>query len=116
MNGRVQGNSIVAQFKGIHDREQAREMMDTPIFIRREQLESLKKDEYYWHDLVGLKVINLEGIVFGKISHFLATGSNDVMVVKSDTQERLVPFTLQHAVQKVDIEQGIITVDWDPDF
>ncbi len=52
----------------------------------------------------------------------LETGANDVLVVTSkegiDTEikERLIPWTLQQAIIAVDLEQGVIEVDWDPDF
>ena len=45
----------------------------------------------------------------------LATGANDVMVVTGD-RERLIPFVHGQYVKKVNLEEGIIVVDWDPDF
>lgn len=43
---------------------------------------NLAADEYYWYQLVGLKVINQDEQLFGKVDHLLETGANDVMVVK----------------------------------
>lgn len=63
---------------------------------------NLAADEYYWYQLVGLKVINQDEQLFGKVDHLLETGANDVMVVKPcagslDDRERLLPYTEQCA-------------------
>ena len=82
----------------------------------RSALPAPKPGEYYWADLEGLEVENVEGIALGRISHLLATGANDVMVVKDGDRERLVPFVVGQYVKQVDFGAGRITVDWDPDF
>lgn len=110
-----QGKTIIAKLKGIDDRDQAQLLTGSLIAIHPEQLEALDEDEYYWHQLEGLHVVNTEGTDLGTVSHMLATGANDVMVVKGD-RERLIPFTQGHAVKKVDLAAGVITVDWDPNF
>ncbi|MCW8924108.1 MAG: ribosome maturation factor RimM, partial [Gammaproteobacteria bacterium] len=81
-----------------------------------EQLKNLSGDEYYWRELIGLRVVNQQGVELGVVESLFETGANDVLVVKDGTQERLVPWTLGHAVLEVDMEQGVILVDWDEDF
>ena len=71
-------------------------------------------DEYYWSDLVGLEVENLQQVKFCIISELFETGANDVMVVKG-TRERLVPFIAQ-VVLDVDMDQRRMVVDWDAEF
>jgi len=71
--------------------------------------------EYYWADLVGLKVVTTEGVELGQVEHMMATGANDVMVVKGE-RERLLPFLPGRFVNEVDLAGGRIVVDWDPDF
>ncbi len=66
---------------------------------------------YYWRDLEGLQVINHLGQKLGKVSHLLETGANDVMVVLGE-QERLIPF-VRHFVQKVDLAEQTIYVEWE---
>ena len=81
-------------------------------------LKPLAERDYYWIDLIGLSVINLEGVMLGKIDHLIETGANDVMVVHSEEQhasvagaERLLPWTAT-VVTRVDLENGVMTVDW----
>ena len=113
--GQRQGKTVVAKLKGIDDRDQAMLLTGAVIAIMPDQLEPLKKDEYYWHQLEGLQVINTAGVDLGTVSHMMETGANDVMVVTGD-RERLIPFTQGHAVVNVDLSAGVITVDWDPEF
>ena len=113
--GKRQGKTIVAQLVGLDDRDEAMLYSGDEIAIYPDQLEDLKQGEYYWRQLKGLKVITTEGIELGKVDHLLETGANDVLVVKGD-RERLIPFTVGHAVIDVDLSTEIITVDWDPEF
>jgi 16S rRNA processing protein RimM len=78
-------------------------------------LPELHEGEYYWNDLQGLRVENLDGVELGRISYVFETGANDVIVVKG-RREYLIPFTWGNAVRRVDLEKGLMIVDWDPDF
>jgi len=120
VSGRLQGKVLVAKLKGLDDREVARTFAGFDICVPRALLPDLDDGEYYWHQLEGLKVIDLQGQLLGRIDHLLETGSNDVMVVKPcpgslDDRERLLPYTEQ-CVQKVDLAAGEMRVDWDADF
>ena len=114
--GRMQGKGVVAKLKGCDDRDTAATLMGSTIAIRREQLPQAAPGEYYWSDLVGLQVLTLDGIELGIVDHLMETGANDVLVVNQDGVERLVPFVQGQFVRSVDLDEGVITVDWDPDF
>ncbi|MDH5484850.1 MAG: ribosome maturation factor RimM [Gammaproteobacteria bacterium] len=115
LDGKPQGKTVIARLDGVDDCDQAMLLIGARIAIHPDQLKSLAKDEYYWRDLVGLRVINTEGVYLGTVEQMMETGANDVMLVRSDRQ-RLIPFTQGHAVVKVDLEAGEITVEWDADF
>ena len=120
VSGRLQGKILVAKLKGLDDREVARTFAGFDICVPRALLPDLDDGEYYWHQLEGLKVIDLQGQLLGRLDHLMETGSNDVMVVKPcpgslDDRERLLPYTEQ-CVQKVDLAAGEMRVDWDADF
>lgn len=117
LNGQVQSKGIiVAQLEGITDRTQAESLMGCEIAVPREQLQSLRPDEYYWVDLVGLEVMTTTGVALGKVDHLFETGSNDVMVVREDNKERLIPWILEQVIKSVSLEEKRILVDWDPEF
>lgn len=113
--GQRQGKTVIAKLKGIDDRDQAQLLTGGVIAILPDQLHELAENEYYWRQLQGLRVVNTEGVELGVISHMMETGANDVMVVSGD-RERLIPFTQGHTVMNVDLDAGVITVDWDPEF
>lgn len=109
-----QGKSIIAKLPQCHTPEEANLYTHDAIAIYRHQMPEPSSDEYYWIDLVGLKVINQQGIDLGTVDHLFSTGANDVLVVKGE-RRRLMPY-IQNVVLAVDLIERKITVDWDPDF
>lgn len=113
--GRGQGKGVVAHLKGYDDRDAAAALVGTTIAVRRSELPEAAEGEYYWSDLIGLKVLNLQGVELGIVAALMETGANDVLVVEGE-RERLIPYTPGEAVQSVDLAAGRLTVDWDPEF
>ncbi len=113
--GRRQGKSIVACLEGIDDRDQALALRDAEIAIRRDQLQALEDGEYYWSDLIGMEVRNLAGEKLGEVIDLMETGVEDVLVIGGDSK-RLVPFAQPQIVKSVDLEGGVIVVDWELDY
>jgi len=114
LNGREQAKTIVANIKGVNDREQAREYIGLDVYIETSQLPTLPKGQYYWNELIGLKVINLNNVLLGKVSSMVATGSNDVMVIKGE-KEHWVPY-IEPFLIKINLDSKEIRVDWDENF
>lgn len=119
MGGQSTGRGVIAKIEGIDDRDTALALKGAEILIDRSELPALPEGEYYWVDLEGLKVVTVDGVDLGTVSHLMETGANDVFVVKGD-RERLIPFTEApepgHAVVRISLEEGLIVVNWDPDF
>jgi 16S rRNA processing protein RimM len=114
--GRRQGSLVVAELERVGDRDLAAELIGADILIRKQQLPKARDGEYYWADLIGLEVRNQEGCKLGKVDHLLETGANDVLVVVDGELERLIPFLQKSTILKIDLDDGLIIVDWDPDF
>jgi 16S rRNA processing protein RimM len=119
---KVHGNLLVAQLAGIDSRESAAALKGFEIGVPREQLPDAASDEFYWADLIGLKVVNAEKIELGRVVRIVQTGANDVLVVAEDgggqhgdTEEILIPF-IADAIKKVDVAAGVIAVDWGRDY
>jgi len=111
---KLHGKTIIANFSEIADRTQAESYKDYLIGVQKNLLPKLKEDQYYWNDLIGCEVLNLQNISFGLVDTFIKTGANDVIVVKGEI-ERLIPYTAR-IVLKADTINGKIIVDWDEDF
>jgi 16S rRNA processing protein RimM len=110
--GRAHGKGIIAKLIGITSPEEARLLTGASIAIERTQLPCLKLNEYYWSDLIGLTVINNDGEYLGKVKYVMATGANDVLVVKGKT-EFAIPYLLEKVILSINLEKQEIHVDWE---
>lgn len=115
-------NEYIVKLKGINDRETAQHLANVEIGVDPALFPPLEEGDFYWHDLIGCSVVNLNGYHLGTVQELMETGSNDVLVIKANhqdafgKQERLVPFLLNNVVKRVDLSQQIIEVDWDAGF
>lgn len=115
ISGKCQGKNVVANIEGVDNRDQAQALAGAKIFIRNSQLPSLADGDYYWSQLTGLQVINLQDKELGIIDHMLETGANDVMVVQGD-RERLIPYVMDEFIKNIDLVKKQMVVDWDAEF
>ena len=110
---------IVATSEDVPDRNAAEALRGARVFVPRSSFPTAGDDEYYWVDLIGLSVVNREGIVLGEVRELLATGPQTTLVLAAEEDgkavERMVPF-VSVFVDKVDLPGRLITVDWQPDF
>ena len=109
------GKGLVASVPGIADRDAADALRGVEVLVPRSVLPAPAPGQYYWVDLEGLRVVNLDGVEFGTVSHVFNNGANDVLVTHGE-RERMIPFVQPDFVTAVDVEAGVITVDWDADF
>ncbi len=112
---------FILKLPGCDDPDAARAWMGCQIEVMTDQLPPLQDDEYYWYQLVGLKVLTMDHEQLGTVDHLLETGANDVLVVKPseqsiDQRERLIPYLLDQVVKSVDLNEQKMVVDWDKDF
>lgn len=115
---RVHGNTVVAQLAGIEDREAAVALKGLEVAVPRSQLPGAAGNEFYWADLIGLRVVNAEQHEFGRVARIMQTGANDVLVVadgNGNGHETLIPFIVS-AIRQVDLATGVISVDWGEDY
>lgn len=138
--GRSQGKSLLMRLEGVTDRNKAEGLRGKSLWVPAQQLPELAPGEFYWRDLVGLKVYSELGVddrdgtgddpgeipgektelLLGEVDHLLETGANDVLVLKGcpgslDTRERLVPYITGSVIRVVEPEAGRILVRWHPD-
>jgi 16S rRNA processing protein RimM len=112
-------DSIVASSEDVPDRNAAEALSGARIFVPRSSFPTASADEYYWVDLIGLSVVNREGVTLGTVRELLATGPQTTLVLTAEEDgkaiERMVPF-VSVFVDKVDLPGRLITVDWQPEY
>lgn len=113
--GRAGAKGLVVTVPGVEGREAAEAMRGMDVLVPRSALPPPAPGEYYWVDLEGLRVRNLDGVDFGIVSHLFSTGANDVLVARGE-RERMIPWVAPDYIRSVDFDAGMVTVDWDADF
>jgi 16S rRNA processing protein RimM len=114
VSARRHKDELVLTLAGVRDRTAAEELRGMEAVVPEDELPPAGEGEYYWHQLVGLKVQTAAGAAVGVVDHLTETapelGGNDVLVVATDTGELLIPFA-SGTVIEVDLKQGRIVVD-----
>jgi 16S rRNA processing protein RimM len=121
MQAKIHGEDVVAQLMGVADRNAAEALKGAVVQIRRSHFPPLSNDEFYWIDLIGLAVENLQGESLGTVSDLMDNGAHPILRVAAPapgaekTRELLIPFVDQF-VKTVDQTARKITVDWGLDY
>jgi len=140
-NGKRSGKNVIAKLDGVDSREQAELYLGKEIAVKRSELPSLSRDEFYWNDLIGCDVETLQGVRIGPVKRLFETGANEVLVVEdlrvvedfrvvedlnvkkdagsnagNESGEVLIPWIRPSVINSIDITAKKIVVDWDPDF
>jgi 16S rRNA processing protein RimM len=115
VDGQVQPKALVAQLEGVNGKEQSDALRGMQIAVPRNELPPAEEDEYYWNDLIGLSVCNLQGEALGSVTELMETGANDVLVVDDAAVRRLIPFVAT-VVLEVNLAERRIVVDWGVDY
>ncbi|HVN71269.1 MAG TPA: ribosome maturation factor RimM [Desulfomonilia bacterium] len=99
----------IISLEGFETISQVDPLKGETLYVKREQLEETSENEYYWRDILGLKVIDTEGALYGEVVNIFSTGSNDVYVVDK-IKQYLVPAT-RDVIKEISLEKGSITID-----
>lgn len=104
----------VAKLSGIEDRNDAEAAKGLLIGVAEANLPEPDEDEFYWRDLIGAAVVNVDGQSLGKVAGLIETGAHDVLVIQPgepDAEETLIPFHADYVLE-VEMAARLIRVDW----
>jgi len=111
---KLHGRAILLSLKGIENRNLAKTLIGSKLFVERDRLPDLEDGSYYWFEIIGLSVFTTDEKFIGLIESIIPTGSNDVYVVKDPNKEQnnetLIP-ALESVVLKMDFEHKTMIVD-----
>lgn len=105
----VHGRKLLVALKGYDDINQVLPLVGREVYTFRGEMPELPPGEYYWCDLLGLKVVTEAGEALGVLTDIIATGSNDVYVVKDGQREYLIP-ALEDVIREISLDDGVMTV------
>ncbi|MBI5572594.1 MAG: 16S rRNA processing protein RimM [Desulfomonile tiedjei] len=107
---RVHGGAILASLEGVDNPESARELVGKLVQTEEDNLPPKEEDEYYWIELIGMKVSTTDGRDLGEITRITPTGAHDVLHVEGSFGEVLLPY-IDEVVMSVDTEKNEMLVD-----
>ncbi|QCI25028.1 ribosome maturation factor RimM [Buchnera aphidicola (Rhopalosiphum padi)] len=110
-------NNFIIHIKNIIDRSMISKFTNLEIFIEKNTLPILKKDEYYWNDIIDCKVFNTRKTYLGKVINLIRNQNSDVLIIqnhleKNNLKKIMIPFVHKKIVQCINITHKIITVIW----
>lgn len=121
IESKMHSGKLVAHLQGVESRDLAEKFKGRRIYVSRSRFPQAGKDEYYWIDLVGCKVVNLQGVVLGEVTEVTDHGAHAILAVKPEqgleveVSELLIPFVDAY-VPEVRLADRCIVVDWQADY
>jgi 16S rRNA processing protein RimM len=124
IEAREHGDGVVASVRDVTDRDTAESLRGARIFVPRSSFPSTGLDEYYWVDLIGLQVLNREGLRLGEVTGLIDNGAHSVLQLRAEASpdvdappgaQRLIPFVAAY-IDQVDLQGRRILVDWGLDY
>lgn len=101
---------LIIQFENVMDINQAEQLKGSEVGIDRSELHPLPKGEYYFFQLVNLTVVDMQGVVLGKVIKVEASAAQNLLrIEKVDHQLALVPYTPVF-VKEVSLERQEIVI------
>jgi len=123
-SAKFHSGDVTATLLDLSERDAAEALKGAKVQVSRADFPALPEDEYYWSDLIGLAVVNLQGEALGTVSDMMHNGAQSILRIDpvpdpadpaAKAPERLVPFVDQF-VRTVDLQGRLITLDWGLDY
>lgn len=115
LEAKLHADRLVAHLEGVEQRELAAQFKGCRVYVPRSRFPALPEGEFYWVDLIGCAVRNLQGQDMGEVVQLVDHGAHPILVVKKGDAEMLIPF-VEAYVPKVDMVARSIDVDWQEDY
>jgi 16S rRNA processing protein RimM len=107
---RVHKNFDLLTFEGMHSIQDVEQFKGSLLKVDENQLSELDEGEYYFHEIIGCHMYTDQGEEIGKIHEILATGANDVWIVKRNGgKDLLVPY-IDDIVKEINIEEKKVII------
>ncbi len=124
LSAKTHGEAVTATLTGYTERGVAERLKGIEVWIARSRFPPLSDDEYYWVDLIGLNVVNVEGRGLGVVRSMLDNGAHAILEVgpaaadgvpAPSVKTILIPF-VERYVRSVERDQSRIVVEWGPEY
>ena len=103
-------NMAIVKFKDIDNINDIEKYKGKDLLVTRENAVPLEENEYFVYDIIGSRVVTDQGEELGELSEILATGANDVYVVKTKEGKEILLPSIKQCILDVNVEEKVITV------
>ena len=114
-NCKAHSKTIIASIDNIDTCDKASLLLGVKLYINKSQLPKIARNEYYCSELEGMSVFNKESVALGVLEYLFTNGASDIMVVKNNSSEHLIPFTATYLVS-ISKKHNKIIVDWQKSY
>ncbi|HHU69759.1 MAG TPA: 16S rRNA processing protein RimM [Thermoanaerobacterales bacterium] len=102
-------NNVIIKFAGIDSIEDAENIKDFYLKIKREDAIELPPGHFFIFELIGCQVFTIDGYYLGKVNDVMKTGSNDVYVVENENKQIYIP-AIKDVVKEVDVKNKLVKI------
>ncbi len=110
-SARHHNKGIIVSFQGYDLPEEVGIFRNQLVKVQSKDAQPLEEGEYYHHELIGLRVVDIRGRVVGSLVEILETGANDVFIVKTDLGKEILLPVIDEVIENIDVDAGLITVN-----
>ena len=107
---RWKGRLALLKLGGIDDRDSAKALAGAMVGVRRRDVFPVPEGTFYVFDLVGCRVVGEAGREIGTVDDVLKAPANDVLVVRTDNGEALIP-VVRSVIKSIDVETKVIVIE-----
>lgn len=104
----IEGSILLLKVKGCETRDMAERLIGSMIKVKEEELPPLGEGEFYYHQIIGLRVFTVGGEYVGRVVDIIRTGANDVFCVRGK-REYMIP-ALKSVVKEIDLKEGVMII------
>jgi 16S rRNA processing protein RimM len=99
---------MLITFQGFSTPEEAGELRNQAVYVRRADIPKLEEGEYYHHQLIGLEVYSETGRLLGTVRELLDAGSSNVLVIRPDVGKEILVPLVDENILEINLDQGLI--------
>ncbi len=112
-SSRAYRRGFLVRFEGVHDRKGVDGLLDRYVMHAMEQIEELAEGETFYHDLLGMEVVTVEGEQVGEVIEVYELRPADLLEIRGPEKTFMIPY-ISEMIQSVSVADNRIVLDPPP--
>ena len=108
----AQNNILRAKISNVHNRSDAESLAGIELYLPKERLPALEHGEYYYSDLIGLKIVTSENQDYGKVIAIYNFGAGDIVEIELSDSKKKIMHSFKNAIfPEVNLSLGFMVIN-----